>query len=158
MTDLTTIKAGTVVKGYDTFTNPGFCSPTFFKCNVCLTPVVTSGKLGLKIAFNTPFGSYDKTFSITGDQSFTWNPIDRLSVTLTIKNFSQTGSAISFDVSATPCITIPFVGKKCLTVGHHFSVNTATGQNLIDEMDDQHFMNLMLIHSSINDTENCHCN
>ena len=116
------------ITGFDSFTPNQFCTPTFLSCRLCIGVNVVNGFLTLTIQASTPFGGITKSFKITNNVSFTWNPFGLFKVEIQIANFSRTGSGFSFKITVKICIRIPVLGWKCKTFSHIFAVPTVLPQ------------------------------
>ena len=151
-----------VYTNYDSMAIVQYCTPSFVGCKVCINVGVESGYVALTIQASTPFGSYSKTFKITNNISFTWQPLSVFKVALKITNFSNPSHSFSFDASIQGCLKVPFFGWKCSSYNHHFSVPTAipaTHQELLKgkEIDDKDYSALLAMHTLVTENQNCNC-
>lgn len=80
------------------------------------------GYIAMKLTANTPIGSYSKTFKVTKDIDFTWQPISRFKLEVQVNDFQEYPEDISFEFAGKIGVKLPFLGWKYLSVTHHFSV------------------------------------
>ena len=120
---------------YDSVTSTQFCSPTYMGFGVCVGATAENGYLVLQLIGKTPIGNYTKSFKITKDISFEWSPISRFKISVAITNFKNSGGYFSFDFKGKVCGKIPFLGWKCASYTHHFSLPDS--QSKLEEISDQ---------------------
>jgi hypothetical protein len=152
-TQLTVVNNGEVYNGYDTAADVQYCTPTYLKCNACITATANADKsVTITISFNTPLGSISKSFVIKNNTSFTWQPYSRFKIELKIGNFSDDGKTFSFDLTATVCIQV--LVWSCKSFTHHFSKSSVA---ISDNLDDYQFATLLAVHGLLNENGcNCH--
>lgn len=131
--------------GYDSVNAISFCTPTYFGFGACAGVTATDGYVVLQLTAKTPIGDYTKSFKITKDITFTWSPISRIKISVSITNFKNEDGFFSFDFKGGICGKIPFLGWKCKTYSHHFSI--ADNQEKLQKLSDQEFSNLLAITS-----------
>lgn len=117
-----------IITGFDSFIPNQFCTPSFLGCKLCIGANVIGGFLTLTFQASTPFGGMSKSFKITNNISFTWNPVGLFKVEVKITNFRKVGNKFSFSISVKICIKVPILGWKCKTFSHTFSVPTVLPQ------------------------------
>lgn len=100
-----------------------WCTPSFMGFSICANASASGGIVTLQLVLNTPFGSYSKTFNFNSNVCFDWNlPIKfGPSVQVCVTNL-QTSPNVSFTLSLALCITLPFIGKKCVKWSHTFNL------------------------------------
>ena len=161
-------KENQVITGFDTFAAVQFCTPSFLGCKLCIGANVVGGFITLTVQASTPVGGFSKSFKITNNISFSWNPIGVFKVDFKISNFKKTGSTFSFNASFGVCLHIPFLGWKCATYSHTFTVPTIIHAahlsvlNAKEEDNDsiansQDYSTLLLLHALVEDKESCNC-
>lgn len=113
-----------VYTGYDSMALIQFCTPTFVGCKVCISANSVSNYIVLGLQASTPFGSYSKSFKITNNVCFTWQPLGLFKVEICVKNFAKVGKTFSFTASVKGCLKVPIFGWKCASYSYSFSVPT----------------------------------
>ncbi|MES2630051.1 MAG: hypothetical protein V4616_13890 [Bacteroidota bacterium] len=152
MSQLTEVQHGAVITGYDAVNAVQICSPSYFGCKVCLAASAVNGVLTLTVSLNTPIISPSKTFAITGDINFTWAPVDRLKVSLSVTDFSDENGNFSFTVAAGVSVKLPFIGWKSFNLSHTFNIPDNTA--MATENDDLKLALMMGMHSALANTGN----
>ena len=152
---LTEVEEGKLYSGYDTLAAIQFCTPSVLGCSACIGASVVDGYVSLNVSVNTPFGNVSKTFKITNNISFTWQPFSRFKVTITVTNFSSQGNNFNFDAGIQVCIQVPFVGWKCASYSHHFSIPTLVAGDAQKELDDYQVAALLSAHAHDTGCKDC---
>jgi hypothetical protein len=114
-----------VITGFDAFAPVQFCTPSFLGCRVCIGANAVGNAIALSVSAHTPLGSFSKSFRITKNISFTWNPVGLFKVEFKITNFRKVGSVVRFDAAIRGCIKVPILGFKCKSFNHTFAVPTS---------------------------------
>lgn len=156
-----------IITGFDSFLPSQFCTPSFLGCKLCIGANVVGGFVTLTIQASTPFGGVTKSFKITNNISFTWAPFGLFKVEVKIANFKKTGSTFSFSLSVSVCIKVPFLGWKCATYSHTFSIPTILPQahqsflsaKADDDDDSQanNFAAMLLVSGLLEEKGGCNC-
>lgn len=161
------IKENQVITGFDSFAQAQFCTPSFLGCRLCIGANVVGGFVTLSVQANTPVGGFSKSFRITNNISFSWNPIGVFKVEFKITNFRKTGGSFSFSASINLCLRVPFLGFKCKSFSHTFAIPTALADShrqLMsakaddDSFDTQEYSTLLLLHAMVEKENHCTCN
>jgi hypothetical protein len=111
-----------VYTDYDTFGIVEICTPSILGAKACIGANVVSNYVALTISARTPFGSVSKTFKITKNINFTWQPFGLFKLEVSITNFAKTGGTISFKISVKVCVKVPFLGWKCISYSRVISI------------------------------------
>jgi len=160
------IKENQVITGFDAFAQAQFCTPSFLGCRLCIGATVVSGFLTLTFQAHTPVGGFSKSFRITNNISFSWNPIGVFKVEVKITNFRKAGGTFSFKVSVNVCLRVPILGWRCKSFSHTFSVPISLSpahEGLLsakagDEDDDNpELSTLLLLHALVEKESTCNC-
>jgi len=146
MSKIAIVENGAVYEGYDSINAIQWCSPSFLGCSVCVSASAVKGMVTISVGFNTPFGNVSKTFNFNSNVSYTWQPLSRFKLTISITNFNEAGGVFSFDLAANPCVEVPIMGWKCFMFSHHFEVPLVlTG--IQNDIDDSQFASVLAFHS-----------
>ncbi|MEO1260890.1 MAG: hypothetical protein AAFZ15_18975 [Bacteroidota bacterium] len=126
------VKHGQTYTDYDNLALVEWCTPKYFGFQVCFSVTVEGKMVILTVTIKTPFGNYSKSFKFNSDLSWTWQPIGRAKVVISIGNFQDNGASISFDLTVKLCVKIPILGWKCISYTHHFVIpdNPADTDNI----------------------------
>jgi hypothetical protein len=172
LASLPEIQENQVITGFDAIAPVQFCTPSFLGCRVCIGANIVGGFVTLSISANTPFGGVSKSFKITNNISFTWNPFGLFKVEIKVTNFKKTSGKISFTISVKVCIKVPIFGWKCASYSHTFSIPTSlsSAQQAIfsapsaeDDSDDApeaqgaDYGTLLLLHALLEEKGGCSC-
>ncbi len=160
-------KENQIITSFDSFAPVQFCTPSFLGSKLCIGANVVGGFVTLSVSASTPVGSFSKSFKITNNISFTWNPIGVFKVEFKISNFKKVGSTFSFSASINVCVKVPFIGFKCKSFSHTFSIPTLLPQShqaLLNSKEDenadgdnQEYSTSLLIHALLEKEEGCNC-
>lgn len=152
-TQLTAVNNGEVYSGYDAIADVQYCTPTYLKCNACITGTANPDKsVTITVSLHTPFGSISKSFVIKDNTSFTWQPFSKLKIEFKVGNFQDDGKTFSFDLTLNICVDV--FGWHCKSFTHHFSKSSVT---ISDSLDDYQFASLLAAHGLLNENGcNCH--
>lgn len=111
--------------------NVSWCTPTFLGFGVCVDASASGGVVNLTLTLRTPAGNYSKTFQFNSNVCFDWNlPIPMSpGVGICITNLS-TSPRVSFTLTLKLCVSVPIIGRKCVSWSHNFVLPFASGQML----------------------------
>ncbi|QHI35475.1 hypothetical protein IMCC3317_08210 [Kordia antarctica] len=155
MSTITTVKSNEVYEGFDV-QSVRKCTPSVLGFRVCAELTADGdGSVQIRITAETPFGNFSKTFSFNADVDFEFNPIPRVSIKISIRNFKVTDQTISFNLKLQGCIDLPFVGKKC--VEKSFDIKLPMPGLAAKSMDELSSGDLALLMLAAQE-ENCQCN
>jgi hypothetical protein len=174
LASLPEIQENQVITGFDSLAPAQFCTPSFLGCRLCIGANVVSGGVALSVSANTPFGSVSKSFKISGNISFTWNPFGLFKVEFKVSNWRKTSSSIRFTISVKVCIKVPILGWKCKSFSNTFSIPIAfsSAQQALfaapsgtgDDDDDADidaqgadYKTLLLMHALLEEKGGCNC-
>lgn len=151
---LTEVVEGNVYTDYDNLAAVQFCTPTILGCNACINASVVDRYVVLGISLNTPLGLVSKSFKVTNNISFNWQPFSRFKLEVSVSNFSEAGNVFSFDAGGKVLVNIPFIGWKSIGYSHHFNIPAALAINEKD-LDDNQFSTLLSLHAAVANTGEC---
>lgn len=146
MAKIANLEDGAIIEGYDSVTGAEWCSPTFLGCSVCVAASATNGQVSLTIGLKTPFGNVSKTFSFNANISYTWQPLSRFKITVSITNFNEANGVFSFDMGINPCVDIPVMGWKCFNYSHKFVIPVSF-EGITSDIDDSRFASILALHA-----------
>lgn len=106
-----------------------WCTPSLLGFSVCVDASASGGVVTLKLTLRTPAGSYSKTFQFNSNVCFDWNLPIPLSpgVGICISDLT-TSPRVSFTLTLKLCISVPIVGRKCISWSHRFELPFASNQ------------------------------
>ncbi len=143
---LTEVEEGELYAGYDSISGAHFCTPTFMGCSACAYPNVVDGYAALVVSFNSPVGSFSKTFKLTNNVNFDWEPFSRFKLQITVTNFSKSGNITSFDAGFKIGINVPVLGWKYASYQNHFFIRGLVAN--ASDIDDNQFSSMLALHAS----------
>lgn len=139
-----------------------WCTPSLIGVNMCVSASAAGGIVVLNLVFNTPFGSYAKSFNVNANTCFTWTiPVSiSPSAQICVSNLNTSGPNISFTLSVNLCITIPIIGRKCVNFSNNFNIPgfqqpMLRGGNVSSE--DLSTLFLLLAHEAGAEGKQCNC-
>lgn len=122
MSTITTVKSNEVYEGFD-LQSVRKCTPRVLGFRVCAEVSANGdGSVTITIIAETPFGNFSKSFKFNSDVDFEFNPIPRVSIKISIRDFKVTKQVISFTLKLEGCIDLPFVGEKCVSKTFNISI------------------------------------
>lgn len=113
---------GQVVTGFTSFREKELCSPEIAGVQVCISGRVENGQLFIRLTAKTPLGDFSHEVEVNGNQSFTWEPIPMVSVTIEVSELKETPEGFSFLVTLEVCVDPPFISKICKTFSKRLEV------------------------------------
>lgn len=155
MSTITTVKSNAVYEGFDV-QSVRRCTPSVAGFRVCAEVSANGDRsVTLRLTAETPFGNYSKSFTFNSDIDFVFNPIPRVSIEISIRNFKVTNNTLSFSLKLEGCIDFPWpIGKKC--VGKTFSITLPMPILAAKNIDELSSGDLALLLLAAQD-ESCQC-
>lgn len=160
------MKENQVISGFDRFAASQYCTPSFFGCKICIGATASNGVIALSIQASTPLGTFDKTFKVSGNVNFGWNPIFMFKVNIKITNFRKSGNFIKFDASVKGCVKVPVFDDKCASFSHSFAIPAVSlpaqkalsnGSKAETENSERDYNTLLLFHALMDEKNGCNC-
>jgi hypothetical protein len=164
MSKIIEIKEGQIIEGYDNYAAVEWCTPSVAGCSACIS-VTTSGNstITLTITLKTPFGNYSKSFTVSNNICFTFQPVSKAKIELCVSNFKPEAKQICFTVGGKVCLEVPFFGWKCTPQFSHQFCVPLPGHSIHDKLetkafDDAQLTSLIVLNHSLQTVNEGSCN
>ena len=154
------VKEGAVYTEYDYADAAQWCTPSVMGVSACIGASAEGGIVTLNITLKSPFGNWTKSFQIDTNTSFTWQPVSRVKIVISITNLNDSGGTVSFDLGGQVCVDVPFFGWKCVGLSHHFSIPLPFAADALkaNSLDENQFAAILALHASESSGNSCNCN
>ena len=118
------VKEGQIVTDYDISASAEWCTPSILGCKACIS-VSADGKNSvlITIKLQSPVGSWSKTFKVSDNICFSFQPVGVAKIDVCISKFKVDKTEICFTFGGKVCFKVPFLGWKCTPeLGHEFCI------------------------------------